>query len=94
MLKNMIKKNNKKAYLKYLCFKNLGICLFRDNLYLFPNILNICPLPQYLLQYFFPPPNNEINNGITKQSRPSHANNIITAFFLIIFFSKYTPPKI
>ena len=75
----LAKKNIKNPTLKYLSFKNLGIDLFLDNLNLFPNIFNICPLPQYLLQYFFPPPKIEISNGIKKHNKPSHANKILNS---------------
>ena len=74
---NIVKKKVKKPYLKYLLFKNLGIGLFLDRLNLLPRKLNNCPLPQYILQYDFPPPNNDIIIGVKKHSNPSHANSIL-----------------
>ena len=74
---NIVKKKVKKPYLKYLLFKNLGIGLFLDRLNLLPRKLNNCPLPQYILQYDFPPPSIEIIIGIKKHNSPSQANNIL-----------------
>ena len=76
MFRNIIMKKMRKPYRNHLVVMNLGMGLFLDSFFFLPRSSNSCPLPQYLLQYVFPPPNMEIKRGVMKQMTPSHANNM------------------